>query len=375
MQFVYPYSKLPSQPHLVSHIRSAAGKLYTKLFSLDIDSVNLSDYNKRYFGLKMKNLIRSLQLASYILSWSLAGFNKSYNNFHFIEYGAGTGLTSLLAKELGLTVTYNDIYDVSVNDAKIIAESIGNAADFYIQGDMKTVVNFLKSRKMECNAIASNDVIEHIYNIEDFFSEISLIPGDQLSVVMSSGANPCHPYINRKLMKKQVELENADRTKQYGHKERDTLRAYKTVRSELISEYLTESNIRIAEGDFVKLVENTRGMNRDDIFQTVGKYLSTKRLPSPLKHPTNTCDPFTGNWAEHLMNPYHLSDALMSKGFDTVVVEGYYGYLSNPFQRFVGIALDLIIYSNILSRWALRLAPFYTIYGHRSKNVDKPKAE
>lgn len=40
----------------------------------------------------------------------------------FVDYGAGTGIMSLLAREMGFgAVLYVDIYDVSCRDAELIA--------------------------------------------------------------------------------------------------------------------------------------------------------------------------------------------------------------------------------------------------------------
>lgn len=371
MQFVYQFAKLPNQEKIINDINSSATKLYSKLSSTDFSSIPLSDYMKNYLELKMKDLLRNLQLACYILSWSLASMNKSYKDFHFIEYGGGSGLTCLLAKELGLTVTYNDIYDISVNDATRIAKTVDNPADHYIQGDISDLHDFLLLNKINCDAIASNDVIEHIYNIKDFFYKLQLLPSDSMSVVMTSGANPYHPYIRRKLMKKHIELETKNRKKVYGHKDRDTLKAYKYVREELISEYLKKSGVDITKTELEKLSGATRGMSKEDIFEAVGRYLNTKEFPVSINHPTNTCDPYTGNWAEHLMNPYDLANMLREQRFDSMVIAGFYGDSYRPVQRFVGKTLDCLIYTNLLGAQSLKLSPFYTIYGRRESGTTK----
>ncbi|MBA7485996.1 hypothetical protein ES707_21548 [subsurface metagenome] len=65
----------------------------------------------------------------------------------FLDYGSGSGMLYLLAKQLGIgTVVYNDIYDVSCHDAKIIAKSIGNEADYYVQGNIDDVIIFFRKK-------------------------------------------------------------------------------------------------------------------------------------------------------------------------------------------------------------------------------------
>ncbi len=69
------------------------------------------------------------------LAWSLAKSVTQIRKFVFLDYSGGLGMLSLLAKELGVgTVIYNDIYDVACRDSKLIAESVGNEANYYVQG-------------------------------------------------------------------------------------------------------------------------------------------------------------------------------------------------------------------------------------------------
>ena len=366
MKFIYEHAGLPSQRQLLIDVNVAADRLYNKLSRLDTSSLDISDYNKKYFGSKLKNLIYSLQFSSYLVSWSITGSNFPYDELLFMEYGAGSGITCLLAKELGMKVIYNDIYDVSVRDARIIAKAIGNEADNYLEGDIDKVIDFFKLKKINCNAIVSSDVIEHIYDVPVFLRKIPLLSNGPLSVVLCSGANPFHPYVKRKLMKFQKRIEFHDRQKEYGHKERDTLKAYRSVRKEIIKEYLLRSNIALKENEVLQLVNNTRGMIDVDIRKTIEHYLHTSQIPAPLAHPTNTCDPYTGNWAEHLMNPYELAKILAEYGFTTSVLAGFYGNLASFTKRHIGRILDIIIHSKLIGKHSLRLTPFYTVYGKRN---------
>ena len=54
--------------------------------------------------------------------------------------------------------------------------------------------------------------------------------------------------------------------------------------------------------DLECLARQTRGLNRTDIERAVQSFLETCRMPMP-RHPTNTCDPYTGNWQEQLIDP------------------------------------------------------------------------
>ena len=360
----FEYSRLPNNRELLVDINSAAARLFDKLKCLDIKTLNISDYNQRYFGSKLVNLRKALQLYSYILAWSLDKSKLPLSKFIFLDYGGGSGMLSLLAKELGIgIVIYNDIYNISCHDAKVIAEFIGNKADYYIHGDIDDVLEFLRINSMSCNAVASHDVIEHIYDIESFFRKIIFLSEGHLKVCMSSGANKFNPLIRKKIKKQQLEAEYKDREKKWGHKERDCLKSYLKIRREMINKYLQELDKELTKKEVSQLAKNTRGLIRADIIKCIDEYLKTENFPPEPKHPTNTCDPYTGNWAEHFMDPYYLTTILKKLGFEVKVLNGYYGDSKNITKRILGRVLNIFIF--IAKKQGIRIAPFYTIYGKR----------
>ncbi len=364
MEFMFDYVRLPKNQKMLIDINSAAKRLFYKLRDLDIDTIDISDYNKRYLGDKLAGLKAILQNCTYILSWSIANSDIPISRFVFLEYGGGSGMLCLLAKELGVgTVIYNDIYDISCSDAKCIAESIGEKADYYVQGNIDDVLNFLRTNDINCDAVASSNVIEHIYDIESFFRKIAFLSDGPLTVVMSSPANTFNLFIRWIDMKKQLEAENKDREKKWGHKGTDCLQAYLKVRKEIIYEYLQELNKKLTEEEIMQLSRNTRGMIKADIRNCVDGYLATGKLPKKPSHPTNTCDPLTGNWAEHLMDPYHLASILSNAGFEVQVISGFYGHRMNVIKRILFRFLDIVIY--IFKKQGIRIAPFYMVCGRR----------
>jgi 2-polyprenyl-3-methyl-5-hydroxy-6-metoxy-1,4-benzoquinol methylase len=361
MEFKYSYARLPKNHKLLTDINSAAGRLYKKLKDLDIVNLDISDYSKEYLIKHLINIHGTLRKYSYILCWSLTSSTVSLNKFKLLDYGGGTGILSLLAKELKIgTVIYNDIYDVSCNDAKTLGQAIGNESDYYLQGDIDDAINFQKKNAIHINAIASYDVIEHIYDIKGFFRKLHLLSDQPLNVFLSSGANSLNPFKRKVLMKQQVKIENKDRVKKHGHKKRDCLKAYLKVREEMITIY----NKDLTNNEVKGLARVTRGMMGTDIYQCVDKYLKTNEFPLEPAHPTNTCDPYTGNWAEHLMDPYYLKEILLRIGFQAEVLGGYWSPPENSMKSYLGNFLNIIIY--LFKKRGIKVAPFYTIYGTRA---------
>ena len=362
MKYFYKYGFFPRNKNLLEKINSAATKLYTKLGNMNLSTLAISDYNKRYLGgyIKSSSVHAHLQRYAYILAWSTADIPVPLEEFVLIDYGGGCGLLSLLAKEVGIgTVIYNDIYDVSCKDAKVIGETINSTADYYIQGDIDELLAFVNGKSMPCIAISSHDVIEHVYDVEYFFARLSEVKSDSLRIVMSSGANEANPRLRRALMHAQIKAENQDREKERGHKERDSLKAFVSIRRDIIAQHAPH----LSEKELTRLARATRGLMQQDILRLVDAYLEKgKEIPVP-DHPTNTCDPLTGNWAERLMDTRYLKKNLGDKGFKVGILSGYYGSSSNVIKRLAGFALNIIITN--LKEKGLIFAPFYTIYAYK----------
>jgi len=360
MEFLYHNARLPGNTELLCRIDAAARRLRDKLAAVRVADLEISDYNKRYLGEHLGSLRSTLQKYSYLLAWALHGSDLPWSRFVFVEYGGGAGILSLLARELGIgTVIYNDIYDVSCADARTVARSLSLEADHYVQGDVDAVVEFLRANRISCNAVASYDVIEHVYDIEAFFAKLAELSDGEFTMTMGSGANTHNPLLRRRFMKQHIEIEQRDRATDWGHKERDCPRAYLAVRREIVAKHAPS----IAGDELEMLARATRGLIEPEIHATVDAYRETGVAPEPPAHPTNTCDPYTGNWAEHLMDADDLERLLADLGLEVDVLSGYYGHSDRWAKRFVVHRLNGLI--SVLRGRGLPLAPFYTVYARK----------
>lgn len=355
--WMYSYARLKRYNSESIHaIDRAAERLYQKLKNLDVYSLHISEYNQKYFGSYLNTLKGTLERYSYLLLLSIHHSSVPLDEFVFLDYGAGSGILSLLAKELKIgTVIYNDIYDISCHDAAMIAQQIGNQADFYIQGDIDEVINTLKHHSLQCDAIASYDVIEHIYDIDYFMRSIPVILKYNGKIVMETTANPVNPVINYQRIKAQKYCEYQDRIVEFGHKKIDTNKSYLSSRKEIIKNY----NDRLQDTEIEILAKNTRGLIEKDIIASVDKYLATQEIPPILEHPTNTCDPYTGNWAEHLIDPKYYYQLLNDLNFQTTLLGGYYSYSNNSIVRLIKKTLNLLI--SIFKQEKIALSSSYIV--------------
>ena len=363
MQFLYQNALFPLEEIQLKEINDAATRLYSKLQMINVEFLNISDYNKNYLGYHLKKLHSILQKCSYILALSIGGMDISINNCTILDYGGGTGILSLLAKELNFgTVLYNDIYDISCQDAKTIGSSIGNQADYYIEGNIDEVIIFLKKNGIACNSIVSDDVIEHIYDMGYFIKKLPELTDNRCStIVMSSTANSFNPYIVRSLKKVHYNAEFEDRKHYSGSKKRDALESYYSIRKRIIQIYCPDLN----SYEIKEITRRTRGMIEQDIINVVDDYLISKKFPLEPKHPTNTCDPYTGNWAEQLMNIVELKNQLQEVGFNSKIFPGYFGNMNKRGGIINNIIIPKIHTLINLPKYGVNFAPYFILYGRK----------
>ena len=356
--WMYSYARLEQYTNeSIEAVAQSADRLFQKLQDLDVYSLSISEYNQKYFGGYLNTLKGTLQRYCYLLLLSINNSSVPLDKFVFLDYGAGSGILSLLAKELNIgTVIYNDIYDVSCHDATVIAACIGNKADYYIQGDIDEVIKILDVHSLECDAIASYDVIEHIYDIEYFIQALPQIVKNNGRIVMETTANPLNPLINRNRIKIHKELEYSDRVEEFGHKQQDSLQSYLAIRKEIIRKHSS----KLKEAEVNLLAKKTRGFIEKDIIDRVDKYIEIGEVPQELEHPTNTCDPYTGNWAEHLIKPKYYQNILNELNFKVIMLAGYYSYSNNLIIRSIKNILNLLI--SIFKQEKIALSSSYIVY-------------
>lgn len=323
-------------------IESAKARLHAKLVGLDPASLGISEYNQRYLGTKIHYVEATMELYGELIYLALENMSMSLDDFVLIDYGGGSGLISLLAVETGIgSVIYNDIYETSCEDVQKLSKALGLRLEHVIPGDVQELVGKLRQESIVINAIISNDVLEHIYDVGSHFESLATMSDNPLRVVYATGANIKNRRYVREAVKKQIEVEQQNREATWGHKDRDTLRAYLDVRRDLISAYAP--SLPPAQVD--ELARATRGLMKQDIESCVDEYRERGEISYRPNHPTNTCDPHTGNWCEHLMEFGWLEEVVGDAGFSVSILPGAYfmsgSWLKRAAKMLINIALRI----------------------------------
>jgi hypothetical protein len=339
---------------LQSRIASARQRLRQRLVSLDISTVGLSEYNQRYLRAKIGGIDTALHVYGKILQVAFSNVASPIEKLTVVDYGGGSGVLSLLAKELGVgTVIYIDIYEVSRADAAALGNKIGLTLDHTLSGDVDTLVDYVAKNALTVNAVVSFDVLEHIYDVPAHFKKLSELSAQPFRAVYASGANIKNRWYVKGVTQQHLDAESRDRKKEWGHKDRDTLTAYSDLRKQIITAHAPQ--LGAAEVD--QLTRETRGLMKDDIERCVDEYRAEGKHSYVPDHPTNTCDPLTGNWCEHLMDQDWLRARVEEAGFKVQILPGNYAVNGSFVKRGKKLAVNTLI--SVLGSGSMFVAPYF----------------
>jgi len=336
-------------------LKNASIRLSEKLSRIDLACSGISKVNQRSLDRQRQGMQHSLGIYARLLDMSLGSNQAALDRTVIVDYGGGSGTMSMMAKELGIgTVVYADVYDGSCADAGRLGELLGLPIDHTVCGDIDELISYLSSNSICVNAVVSFDVIEHIYDVESHFEKLIAVPGRPIRFVYASGANIANSRYVRKVTKLQLsaEFEN-DREQHWG--DWVSNRAFLDMRKEIISAHEPKLNSKQVN----TLARRTRGLKRSYIEKCVDEYRETGEITYEPSHPTNTCDPVTGNWCEHLMDPGWLLRTIKGMGFSVNVSPGLLPVFGPVHKKCAKLCVNAAI--RTLGRRGFFLAHYYVV--------------
>ncbi len=341
-------------------IAEAVNVLSIRLKTLDVTSLAISEYNQNYLKKYIFDFAFYMPLYSQLLLKAIDKLNKPVAESTFVDYGGGCGMLSFLASVIGFkTVIYTDIYQVSVDDAQGIARELGIAVDHFWCGDIDVVVEQINRNDIQPDLICSVDVLEHIYNLDEWFTTLGKVKAD-FSLLFMTSANSKNPYVVRRIKKMQLLAEYRGVKKTFGWKERDANGSFLAEREKII-----RNEFPMLDEAVVKLLATkTRGLRKDDIEKFVKDYQISGKFGFQLKHPTNTCDPYSGNWVEHLIDLRELRQLIGRKNMSIELTNSFYAYSSNKILNVPKLLLNVLL--RLFGKRCLFLSHTYTLEVQRS---------
>ena len=345
----------PSQKHQQDRLSISVDKkleIAASRLQRDLQSIETSVTDK-YLQHKLRNLESTLLRDRLIFRTAISRVAKPLQNAVLIDYGGGPGFHSLLARELGIgTVIYDDILQSYCTLAEEIATILGRQADYYVTGDIDALIQFCDQHAIKADVITSSDVLEHVYDIDDFLSKLQLLSHEGTVTVHSSGCNmfwyPFYKSVSR--LHRKVENESGEDV--------GIQSSCYDERMKIIREHAQN----MSADRLNQLAADTRGLAGREIINAVDRYLKTGERPALIEHPTNTCNPQTGYWAERSMNPYYLQETLSFNGFDAKLLAGPWERGNTPIVRIIRAVLNFLIRISP-TYMALHLTYYYCILG------------
>ncbi len=322
---------------------------------LNIDEFTISDYSKRYLGHLLSHQLYYLDIYASVLDNVIRHFPKHIADVTLVDYGAGNGLMGMFAKHCGVgQVVICDLDPDFVYASRVTAAALDIKIDRYITGEIADLVVGLQD--LDVDAIAGTDVIEHIYDLDHFFSGLKKM-NEQMITVFTTASNPCNFFKVKSLQRLQAkdELEGSDPA--------DSVLAGAVPHESFL--HMREKIIRLnfpsmTDDQIMLLAKLTRGLKEDDIIDACSLFVKTGDLPVH-ENSTNTCHPITGSWTERVLPLSYFEKLYEKYGFRLEVISGFYNsYIAGP-KWVVNKILNLVI-----KLTGKNTAPFITLIGYKT---------
>ncbi len=337
-----------------NRIGKALKDLFSRLNEAYNKGLDISDYSGQYLKRYISNSSYFISFYSQVLEKCLKSVNKPVGESVFVDYGGGCGILSLAARLLDFkTVIYNDFNEKSLIDAQTISKQTGISVDHFICGDAGAFVDKVNELKIHPDVICSVDVIEHIYDLDSWLKFISKL--DNFNLIIVTGANSQNPLIKQKLKKKHIisEYHGCERNVRID----DTF--FSTSFLEEREKIIRRKYLDLSEDEIKKLASESRGLRQEDVENMVNRYLGSGITEYHPDHPTNTCDPYTGSWAERLIDFRKLKETIENNGMEFEITNSFYCYSDDKLLNTIKKALNLLI--KISGPECLFLSPNVTI--------------
>jgi len=281
--------------------------------------LSTSPYFSRYLGnIFLSSATLSREISKYKRLIKISGNSPLQPNTLLIDYGGCHGFLSyILYNCFTADVLMTDAFSESVNNSSFVWSFLDtNRLKFATTLSLSAEV--LDSDSHYNNFVVfSYDVIEHIYNIRNFFtSETSFSPTSTLHFIHGSGANPFNLFCKYRDIKSQIVFEyfgvsNSNR------KSSCCSSSYFKYRYEFFTKSLQTSS-------FVAFIYTllSRGLIHDDL-HSFSKLSFISAFLSFLKRFAdigvfNTVDPINGSWMERHHNMFLLINTLKHLNFNSI---------------------------------------------------------
>jgi hypothetical protein len=335
------------QPSCKKYITSFA----LLLDKIDPETISENSYCKKYLTHLLHHKIYYLHIYADVLDRLIIASQKKIAEIIATDIGTGNGLLGIFAKYCGFKKIFcNDINANFLQAAETLALKMAIDIDGFLLGDINQVKSFLVAEKI--NAVMATDVIEHIYDLDEYIGTLHDI-NPEMTSVFTTASNPENYFKVKQLQRWQIR----DEEKGYDGDEADSNphEAFLEMRKKIIRKHFKQ----LAENDILLLAKTTRGKIEKDIVKAVEIFISDGTVPVPAED-LNTCDPFTGSWTERILPIKKYEDIYSKHEFSLKIYVGFYNSRTPGLKKHINYIRNVLIFIS-----GKKNSPFIGIVGYK----------
>jgi hypothetical protein len=332
------YTFIKHKTDLGIKINTACQTLFTQIQSLDVESIPFEPFYKQYFiKCHFTRPYFSLKTSAKLLYDSITATKKPVAEVVIMDYGAGLGTLYILAKMIGVKkIIYNDLLPEFAKPAIEVDKFLGYIMDEYIIGDTEETCKKLAEKNIVCDVIVSRNVVEHIYNLADYFK---IIYAHQPTAILynSTTANWNNPaaHVQHILLHQKT----------------------KPIVIKSKAAFIKKLNPLLQDAEATMLATKYVQQGGQDFLNAINEFILHKKFIQFKKDYTNICDE-NGTWGEHLI-PYKKYKH-MAPQYNIQFKPGFWDVdYKNIAKQYLGKTLNVI--SNLLGDFGIITASFIYI--------------
>ncbi len=332
------------------------------LNTVTVESISSNAYATQYLQTLLQHKLHYLNIYATVLEKAFAARNNT--EVALLDFGTGNGLMALFAKYCGVQQVFaSDLSEPFLAAAKQLSKAINVEIDGWVLGDENALINYFSTQHLDI--VVGTDVIEHIYNLDAFFSTLQQLNPSIITVFTTASVSENYFKV-RQLKKLQIQDELVDSNAfQNGMNNEFAGVSFIEVRKKIIASHQPKLSNEIIQ----LLAEKTRGLNKVDIEKAIDHYLQNNVLPNSTNHPTNTCDPITGSWTERLLTIKEYRALHLRHDKILLVHYGFYNSSAKGLKSLFASVLNLALLC--AGNGAIYFTPFTILEGVPRKKLSQ----
>ncbi len=316
-----------------------------KLSTIDVALISNDKRVADYLKYLLQHKKYFLNIYSFVLAEVVKCSTKQINELTILDFGTGNGLLALYAKHCGFKHVYAcDNYSNFIVSAKILSQTINIKIDEWVICNEFDLFNNFSNKKID--VIVGTDVIEHVYDLHKFFSNIHLLNNNMISVFTTASIHD--NYFKRKKLERLMKSDELE---------------YVEIRKNMIQHY----DSSLTHNQLEKLSKSTRGLKENDMRCYVDDFKKYGTLQPIQLGKYNTCDPKTGNFTERILSINEYKILYNKNNFHLEIKSGFYNVNNNIIKFIFLKCLNTFIYIFHKHYFGRIFTPFILLIGKSKK--------